>query len=125
MLFCGAACVYVIIRYATTDYVYVISDSAPYKIEIVKISGQLPKTLAIIDMGKGDKLIKLEKGMKMPNGVEKIHQKENFCSNMFPKEQYLYVFEFENKKIAAKLEIDGEIANILNHRINELNDQRR
>lgn len=120
MLFCGACCVYVIIRYAVSDYVYVLSDDAPYKIEIVKIAGQIPKTLAVIDMGAGDTLIKIEKGKKMPENIGKIYKKENFCSNMFPKSKYIYVFEFENKKIACFLEIDGDIAGILNNRINEL-----
>ena len=123
MLFCGAACVYVIIRYAIFDYVYVLSDDAPYKIEIVKVSGHFPKTLAVIDMSEKDMLIKLEKDTKIPQSIGKIYKKEDFCSNMFPKSKYLYVFEFESKKIAVKLEIDSEIAEILNTRINELKNK--
>ena len=71
-------------------------------------------------MGANDMLIKLEKKTKIS---QKIYKKENFCSNMFPKSQYLYVFEFDGKAVACKLEIDDKIAKIIDDRINELKNQ--
>lgn len=120
MLLCGAVCVYVMIRYALTDYVYVFSDTEPYKIEIVKISGQLPKTLAVIDMKGSDHLLPYEKGAKIPETIGKIAKKENFCSNMFPKQRYLYVFEYDGAKVACKLEMDEKVAAFIQNRLNDL-----
>jgi len=120
MLFCGALCVYVLIRYAISDYVYVISDEAPYKFEIVKVSGQLPKTLVVIDMSGKDYLLPLKKGEKIPEKIGKIAKKENFCSNLFPKQKYLYVFEFEGKKVACTLEMDESVAVFIQNRLENL-----
>lgn len=120
MLFCAAICAYVLIRYALTDYVYVLSDDAPYKFEIVKISGQVPQTMVVIDMSAGDYLLPLEKGEKIPEKMGKIAKKENFCSNLFPKQRYLYVFEFEGKKVACKLEMEQSAATFIQNKIENL-----
>ena len=120
MLLCGTVCVWVMVRYALTDYVYVLSDDAPYKLEIVKISGQVPKTLVVIDMSGKDYLLPLEKGEKIPEKIGKISKKENFCSNLFPKQRYLYVFEFDGKKVACKLEMDEGVAVFIQNRLENL-----
>jgi len=76
--------------------------------------------MVVIDMSAGDYLLPLEKGEKIPKKMGKIAKKENFCSNLFPKQRYLYVFEFEGKKVACKLEMEQSAATFIQNKIENL-----
>ena len=119
MLILAAAAVYMLIRYALTDMIYVIFDEKPYTLEIVKLCGKLPKTIAVIEMTADDKLV-LQNKDDLSQKTEKIKKKENFCANMFPKEKYLYIANTENGRVSCSLELEKDVAKILFDRIEEL-----
>ena len=119
MLACATFAVYVLIRYVLTDHVYVISDERPYTLEIVRVCGKNPKPMASFEMSFDDELFLQNKEDESQKNV-KIKKKENFCSNMFPKERYLYIVNTENGRVACYLELEKDVAQILINRIEEL-----
>ena len=119
MLVCATVAVYVLIRYVLTDHVYVISDSRPYTLEIVRVCGKNPKPMASFEMSGDDVLLSVQKGESLKK-YGKIKRKENFCSNIFPRERYVYIVNTENGRVACYLEMEKDVAKILSDRINEL-----
>ncbi len=110
------ALVYLLLRYALTDFVYTLPESEPV-LTVTKIAGRLPRAVADLRLSRGDCLIPYEKGAAKREGIIRT---ENFCVSLFPEESWLYVTVIEGKKVALRLECKADTAAYLQAAIDAL-----
>ncbi len=101
--------IFLSIRYILYDYVYLIPDSG-MTLEVKRISGALPKTIASVQICAGDNLLPYTKDLKKKQELTHI---ENCCVSLFPEESYLYICRIDGKKIGLRLECQSDLVDLL------------
>ena len=119
MLVALTALVYLLVRYALTDFVYQLSDEDNC-FTVTKVSGKRPSTVADLRLSQGDRVVPYEKGIQKKLGIARI---ENYCVSLFPEESYLLLFRIEGKLVALRLECKEDVARKLTRRIEALSHE--
>lgn len=110
------ALVYLLVRYALTDYIYQIPDDQAV-LTVTKVGGKLPRTVADIRLSRGDRIIPFEKDSRKKEGLERM---ENYCVSLFPEESWLYITRIDGKMIGLRLECKADVAQRIRARIEAL-----
>lgn len=114
------ALIYLAVRYVLTDYIYFFPESADI-LEVRRISGRLPVTVARIEISVGDRLIPYSKTLKKD---EKLECFENCCTSLFPEESYVYICTLNEKRVGIRLECEADFVKMLQRAIVQSHDRR-
>ena len=119
MLVALTALIYLLVRYALTDFVYQLSyeDNC---FTVTKVSGKRPRTVADLRLCPSDRVVLYEKGIRKKLGITMI---ENYCVSLFPEESYLLLTRIEGKSVALRLECKEDVAHKLTRRIEALHSE--
>lgn len=113
MLVALTALVYLLVRYALTDFVYQLSYE-DNSFTITKVGGKRPRTVADICLSRGDRILPYEKGAKKKLGIALI---ENYSVSLFPEESWLFLTVIDGKRTALRLECREDVAQRIRQRI--------
>lgn len=103
------AVIFLAVRYILTDFIYIIPENERI-LEVKRISGRLPTTVARIEIGAGDVILPYTKGLKKAQALEMF---ENCCPGLFPEESYVYICVLNEKKVGVRLECKADFAELL------------
>jgi|GEM_PF-2443902 len=109
------AVLYVFIRHVLADYVYHVTDNGC--LDIVKITANVPKTLASVKISAGDMIVKAEKDMRKKH--PEIAKIERYDLTLFSVNNYWYIFDQGGVKYALILECDEGFVKYLRDRIDK------
>lgn len=104
---------YLLIRYAMTDFVYILPEYGAY-FTVKKLRGNLPQTVAEVDLTPDCKILPYTKeNLKK----EKVAYTENYCISLFPSTSYALIATIDNRRIALRLECKQDVADLISARI--------
>lgn len=104
---------YLLIRYVMTDFVYILPDEGAH-LTVKKLRGNLPQTVAEVDLTADCKIVPYSKEVLKQ---ERVAYTENFCVSLSPEETYLLITPMDNRKIALRLECKRDVADRIRDRI--------
>ena len=104
---------YLLIRYAMTDFVYILPESGAH-LTVKKLRGNLPQTAAEVDLTADCKIIPYSKEAIRK---EKVAYTENFCVSLHPVETYALIATIDGRRIALRLECKKDVADLIAARI--------
>lgn len=107
------ALLYLLIRYAMTDFVYILPETGAH-FTVKKLRGNLPQTAAEVDLTPDCKIVPYSKANYRK---EKAAYMENYCVSLCPAQSYLLFVTLENRKIALRLECKQDVADLIAARI--------
>lgn len=107
------AMIYLMVRYIMTDFVYQLPETGAH-FSVKKLRGNLPQTVAEIDLTPADRIIPYDKNALRK---ESVTHTENFCVSLFPEESWLLITSIGGKKIALRLECKADVAEKIRERI--------
>lgn len=107
------ALIFIAVRYILTDFVYFFPESADV-LEVRRISGRLPYTVARIEISADDIILPYTKNLKKEHGLKLF---ENGCASLFPEESYVYICTLNGKKAGVRLECKADLAALLEQAI--------
>lgn len=107
------ALVYLLVRYALTDFVYQLSEKGDV-FTVTKVGGKLPRTVADIRLSPCDRVIPYGKDVCKKEG---IRQTENYCVSLFPEERWMLVTEINGKTVGLILECQADTAALIRNGI--------
>lgn len=110
------ALIYLMIRYIMTDFVYQLPDAGA-RFTVKKLRGNLPQTVAEIDLSPADRIIPYDKNVLRKEGVIRT---ENFCVSLFPEESYALITIVGGRKTALRLECKADTAERIRERMASL-----
>ena len=116
MLIAFTALIYLLVRYALTEFVYQLSEEGN-SLTVIKIAGKRPQTVADIRLSRGDRIISYDKAAAKKLG---IRQTENYCVSLFPEESWLFLTLIDGKLTALRLECREDVAQRIRQRIEAL-----
>ncbi|MBQ8382527.1 MAG: hypothetical protein IJX47_04900 [Clostridia bacterium] len=119
MLITLTALVYLLVRYALTEYVYQLPDEGNI-FTVTKVGGKLPRTVADIRLSRGDRVVLFEKDIRKKEGIERM---ENYCVSLFPEESWLFLTRIDGRKVALRLECRADVAGRIRARIESLPEE--
>lgn len=105
---------YLLIRYAMTDFVYILPEEGAH-LTIKKLRGNLPQTVAEIDLIGDCKVIPYTKENIRR---EKVAFTENYCVSLSPQSSYALIATVNERRIALRLECQQDVADLISARIN-------
>lgn len=101
--------IFLAVRYILTDFVYLFPESEDV-LEVRRISGRLPYTVARIEIGANDVILPYTKALKKEQGLALF---ENGCPSLFPEESYVYICTLNGKKVGVRLECKRDFVEML------------
>ncbi len=104
---------YLLIRYAMTDFVYILPETGAH-LTVKKLRGNLPQTVAEVDLTADCKVLPYSKEALRR---EKVAYVENYCVSLHPEETYVLIAVIDSRKIALRLECKKDVADIIAARI--------
>ncbi|MBQ7355448.1 MAG: hypothetical protein IJW62_08025 [Clostridia bacterium] len=116
MLATLTALIYLLIRYALTEFVYQLSEEDNI-FTVTKVGGKRPRTVADLRLSRGDRILPYEKGTCKKLGVMRT---ENYCVSLFPRESWLLLTVIDGSLIALRLECREDVARLIRERIDSL-----
>ncbi|MBQ8288179.1 MAG: hypothetical protein IJX76_05340 [Clostridia bacterium] len=119
MLVFLVALVYLLVRYALTEFVYQLSEEGNI-FTVTKVGGKLPRTVADIRLSRGDRIVRYEKDSRKKEGIGRL---ENYCVSLFPEESWLFLTHIDGKKVGLRLECREDVANRIARRIESLPEE--
>lgn len=116
MLVALTALIYLLVRYALTDFVYQLDDENNC-FTVTKVGGKRPRTVADIRLSPNDRILPYEKGAKKKLGILRT---ENYTVSLFPEESWLLLTVIDGNLIALRLECKQDVADRIRRRIESL-----
>lgn len=111
------ALIFLAVRYILAEFVYLFPDSEDV-LEVRRISGRLPTTVARIEISADDIILPYTKDLKKTHRLEML---ENCCPSLFPEESYVYICTLNEKKIGVRLECKADFVEMLEGAIEKKN----
>lgn len=103
------ALIFLAVRYILADYIYLFPENEDV-LEVKRISGRLPYTLARIEIGTEDVILPYTKELRR---AQKLDRLENACASLFPEESYVYICMMDEKKVGIRLECKADFAALI------------
>ncbi len=116
MLVTLTALVYLLLRYALTEFVYQLPDEGNV-FTVTKIGGKRPQTVADLRLSRGDRVVPYEKDARKKLGILRT---ENYCVSLFPEESWLLLTIIDGSPVALRLECRQDVADRIRARIESL-----
>lgn len=107
------ALIFVAVRYILTDFVYILPESKAI-LEVKRISGRLPYTVARVEIRATDKILPYVKGIAKTEGLQCF---ENCASSLLPEESYVYIGTVDGKKAGVRIECKKDFVKLLEEAI--------
>lgn len=103
------ALIFIVVRYILTDFVYLLPENEAV-LEVKRISGRLPYTVARIEISANDKILPYTKGIAKAEGLKQF---ENCAPSLFPEESYVYVTTLNGVKVGIRLQCKQDFVELL------------
>ena len=114
-LILAVASVEIYMKYVGSDYVY---EAAEASLKVYKITGKKSICVCSLDYeGSVTRVIPAEEYSANKSAYPKVNFCVNYEKNMFPKNYYVYMFEFNGKRSLMKFEPDEAFVNYVNPKI--------
>ncbi|MBR4979374.1 MAG: hypothetical protein IKX77_02365 [Clostridia bacterium] len=114
-LFFAVFALQIYLKYIYSNYVY---EACENDLKIYRISGK--KSICVCSLSYEEstsKVFSSEYYETHKSELPKVRISTNFCKNIFPKDYYLYYFNFNSKQASLKFEPDEIFVKFLNEKI--------
>ena len=102
----------VYMKYVGSDYIY---DAADDYFKVYRVTGNKSVCVSSLDYEMSlSKVVTSKEYLENKSEYPKASYTVNLAKNIFPKEYYVYFFEFDGKKVMMKFEPDELFVNYIN-----------
>jgi len=116
-LLLAVVAVEIYMKYVASDYVYDANESV---FRVYRVNGKKSICVCSLDYnGSVTKVIRSSEFEAHKKDYPKFNFCVNYCKNLFPKDYYVYMFEFNGKRSLMKFEPDEIFVGYLNSAVGE------
>ena len=105
-----------ITRYIFSSYIFILDD---VNFIIIRIYAQKPSQVCNVNLRTAIEISDKKSLKKFEAEFGKIVLHRTFCQNLWSEEQYIYIFEFDNKISAVKFDADEKFIDEMKLRIEQ------